>query len=128
MLKTSSCVAAKWYSCPPPARAMIVWLRLRAASWGMETKPVFDSDKQLLAVLEMLEECRSALAASGNRDTAHLVSVAALDVSMKLNRIGDAELKLLCDAMVAKELAGDWESETSPSRMPGERPLLRVVK
>jgi hypothetical protein len=110
----------------------------------METDPVSNSDEQLLAVLAMLEECRSALAASGNRDSAHLVSVAALDVRMKLNRIGDAELRLLCDAMAAKEPAEDARQETkrlqeerlqqaeplreeSSQTLP-RRPLLRVIK
>ena len=81
----------------------------------METDPVSDSDEQLLAVLARLEECRSALAACGNRDSAHLVSVAALDVRMKLNRIGDAELKLLCEAMAAKEVAEGGPQGTKPS-------------
>jgi hypothetical protein len=99
----------------------------------METYPVFNSDEQLLAVLAMLEECRSALAASGNRDSAHLVSVAALDVRMKLNRIGDAELKLLCDAMAAKDNAeggphGASLHEAQSLQAPTRRPLLRVVK
>jgi hypothetical protein len=110
----------------------------------METDPVSNSDEQLLAVLAMLDECRSALAASGDRDSAHLVSVAALDVRMKLNRIGDAELKQLCEAMAAKEDAADARHEVKPEvRSSSEvkpsyedlspqaaprRPLLRVVK
>jgi hypothetical protein len=94
----------------------------------MEMAPVLNSDEQLLAVLAMLEECRSALAASGNRDSAHLVSVAALDVRMKLNRIGDAELKLLCDAMMVKQLAEDGPQEVRSSQASSSRPLLRVVK
>jgi hypothetical protein len=100
----------------------------------METDPVFNSDEHLLAVLAMLEECRSALATSGNRDSAHLVSVAALDVRMKLNRIGDADLKLLCEAMAAKEEAGGGPREANSlheatsSQTPPRRPLLRVVK
>jgi hypothetical protein len=108
--------------------------------------PVPNSDEQLLAVLAMLEECRSALTAIGNRDSARLVSVAALDVRMKLNRIGDAELKLLCEAMMAKEDAEDAPHEAtssssvksssairpsyedgSPQAAP-RRPLLRLVK
>ncbi len=125
---------------------MVIRLRPCAASQGMETDPVFDSDERLLAVLAMLEECRSALAANGNRDSAHLVSVAALDVRMKLNRIGDAELRLLCEAMAAKEEAKEAPHESRPSsevRSSSEvrpsyedeasqsaprRPLLRVVK
>jgi hypothetical protein len=106
----------------------------------METDPVPNSDEQLLAVLAMLEECRSALTATGNRDSAHLVSVAALDLRMKLNCIGDAELKLLCEAMVAKEdaEAAPREVKSSARARPSyenasaqaepRRPLLRVVK
>jgi hypothetical protein len=112
---------------------MVVQLWPCAASQGMEADPVSNSDEQLLAVLAMLEECRSALAASGNRDTAHLVSVAALDVRMKLNRICDAELKLLCDAMATKQLVGGGPQEANSleaksSQAPTRRPLLRVVK
>lgn len=76
----------------------------------------------------MLEECRSVLAAGGNCDTAHLVSVAALDIRMKLNRISDAELKLLCDAMVRKELAEEGPREAQSSQSPRQRPLLRLIK
>lgn len=86
----------------------------------------------------MLEQCRSILAASGNNDSAHLVSVAVLDVRMKLNRIGDAELKLLCDAMAARGLAEEGPKEIKPAeaRSSGptssdagaHRPLLRLVK
>jgi len=125
-------LAAKWYSYPTAVHAMINRLRLRAASQGMETHPVSNSDEQLRAVLAMLEECRTALAAAGNRDTAHLVSVAVLDIRMKLNRIGDDELRLLCDAMAAREFAADAPQyishESRSSSVAGQRPLLRVVK
>ena len=107
--------------------AKVVSLRPHAASSVMETGPVLNSDEQLVAVLTMLEECRSALVASGNRDSAHLVSVAALDVRMKLNRIGDAELKLLCEAM-ANHLAADGPSDATSSQDLRLRPLFRVVK
>jgi hypothetical protein len=94
----------------------------------MEVDPVSNSDEQLVAVLAMLEECRSVLAASGNRDSAHLVSVAALDVRMRLNRIGDAELKQLCEAITAKELADNASGEATSTDVSLQRPLLRVVK
>ena len=45
-----------------------------------------NSDEQLLAVLARLEDCRTALTACGDRETAQLVSVAILDLRMKLNR------------------------------------------
>jgi hypothetical protein len=82
---------------------------------------VVDSDEQLLSVLATLEECRAALAGGGNPETAHLVSVAILDLRMKLNRITDAELKALCDEMLPAEAATDKPP-------PRRRPLLRLVK
>jgi hypothetical protein len=87
---------------------------------------VSSSEEQLLTVLARLEECRAALVAGGNRESAQLVSVAVLDLRMKLNRIGDAELKALCDEM----LPGEGASERDPKSQvaPRRRPLLRVVK
>ena len=77
-----------------------------------------NSDERLLTVLETLEECRAALLDIGKNDTAHMVSVAILDLRMKLNRIADAELKALCEEIMLPESEGQ-------SR---RRPPLRVVK
>jgi hypothetical protein len=85
------------------------------------------SDERLLAILETLEECRVGLLAGGLRDSAHLVSVAILDVRLRLHRIDDAELKALCDEM----LAGNSSPRLRDSKLaPGGkgRPLLRLVK
>jgi hypothetical protein len=57
---------------------------------------VVNPDEHLLSVLEMLDESRAILRESGREETAQLVSVAILDLRMKLNQIGDAELKVLC--------------------------------
>jgi hypothetical protein len=78
---------------------------------------VAQSDEQLLSILATLDECRAALRRAGKDDTAHLLSVAVLDLRMKLNHISDAELRAFCDEMLLHE-------ERSPRR----RPLLRVVK
>jgi hypothetical protein len=87
---------------------------------------VFDSDERLLSVLATLEECRVALANGGNPETAHLVSVAVLDLRMKLNRITDAELRALCDEISPIDATTD---KTCDSRPPlRRRPLLRLVK
>jgi hypothetical protein len=87
---------------------------------------VFDSDERLLSVLATLDECRAALASGGNPETAHLVSLAILDLRMKLNRITDAELKALCDEMLPTEAATNKARDPkSPAR---RRPLLRLVK
>ena len=90
----------------------------------METETVVNSDEQLLAVLAMLEECRAALVESGNRETAHLVSIAVLDARMKLSRISEDELIALCEEMMPDKIAEELRSEEGPRR----RPLLRVVK
>ena len=57
-------------------------------------------EENLRAVLATLEECQASLIMNGDRDTAHLVSVAILELRIKLNRIEDSELKALCDAML----------------------------
>jgi hypothetical protein len=97
----------------------------------MERSPVINSDEQLLSVLATLEACRATLVAGGNRDTAQLVSVAILELRMKLNGIDDADLKALCDEMVPdedasaeRERARDAKSSAGQRR----RPLLRLVK
>lgn len=59
-----------------------------------------NSDEQLLFVLETLEQCRAALHENGRDETAQLVSVAILDLRMKLNQIGDAELRVLCEEIM----------------------------
>ena len=86
-----------------------------------------NSDEQLIAVLATLEQCRAALAASGNRESAHLVSVAVLDLRMKLNRLSEEDLKSLCDEMVQ---ADNPDKLRDPKLQPGQRrqPLLRLVK
>jgi hypothetical protein len=51
-------------------------------------------------VLATLEECQMTLVQGGDRDTAQLVAVAILELRIKLNKIQDSELKVLCDAML----------------------------
>jgi hypothetical protein len=84
------------------------------------------SDERLVSILEMLEECRAGLAASGHRDSADLVSMAILDVRTRLHRIGDAELQALCDEMLADDASPRLRDTEPPSRK--RRPPLRVVK
>jgi hypothetical protein len=57
-------------------------------------------EENLRAVLASLEECHASLIMNGDRDTAQLVSVAILELRIKLNQINDSELKALCDAML----------------------------
>lgn len=85
------------------------------------------SNERLYPVLTRLEECRGLLIDSGDRETALLVSVAILDLRMKLHRIADSELKGLCDAMTPAEPARRSLDSKSPH---GQRrlPLLKLVK
>ncbi len=84
-------------------------------------------DERLASILEMLEECRAGLAASGNRESAELVSMAILDVRMRLHRIGDAELRALCDEMMADD-GSPRRRDTRPVPGRKRRPLLRLVE
>jgi hypothetical protein len=74
--------------------------RLYLASSVTEKKLVTNSEQRLHAVLATLEECHAALVLAGDRDTAQLVSVAILELRIKLNQIDDSELKALCDAVL----------------------------
>jgi hypothetical protein len=85
---------------------------------------VVNSEEHLLSVLEMLEECRAVLRESGRDETAQLVSVAILDLRMKLNQIGDGELKILCEEIMRAEEQGASDGRATRRR----HPLLRVVK
>jgi len=104
------------------------------ASSVTEKTLVANSEERLFAILATLEECQAALVASGNRETAQLVSVAILELRIKLNRIADSELKALCDAMVQdEELSEAPRDPKSPRGSPqgqGGRPAvsLKLVK
>jgi hypothetical protein len=104
--------------------------RLHLASSVTEKTLVTNSEQRLHSTVTTLEESRAALVASGNREAAQLVSVAILQLRMKLNRIADAELKALCDAM----MPADVPTKQSPRlKLPqGQRrrvaALLKLVK
>ncbi|MGA9090357.1 MAG: hypothetical protein WB420_14755 [Bradyrhizobium sp.] len=75
-------------------------LRLYLASSVTEETLVANSEEKLQAVLATLEQCQAALVLGGDRDTAQLISVAILELRIKLNQIDDSELKALCDSML----------------------------
>jgi hypothetical protein len=57
------------------------------------------------------------------------LSVAVLGLRMKINRIGDSELKALCDAMLADDDGPPQSSqETRSPQGPRQPPLLKLVK
>jgi hypothetical protein len=89
---------------------------------------VVNSEEQLLAILAMLEECRAALVTNGNPQTAHLVSVAALDVRMKLSGISEDELIALCEEMMPSDIAAEGLRGSRSAQAPRRRALLRLVK
>src|SRR5258708_37547281 len=89
---------------------------------------VANSEERLQSVLATLEQCRTALIDSGSRETAQLVSVAILELRMKLNRIADSDLKALCDAMLPDEAPVDRSEQAKPQHTQRRRPLLKLVK
>jgi len=92
----------------------------------MEETLVANSEERLRVILATLEQCRAGLIDSSNRETAQLVSVAILELRMKLNRITDQELRALCDAVVQDDTAA--ERLQYPKPPPRRRPLLTLVK
>ena len=81
-------------------------------------------------MLATLEECQASLIRSGDLDTAQLVSVAILELRIKLNRIEDSELKALCDAMVRETEASSKTVSAKPQEGSRPRPpvSLKLVK
>ena len=68
------------------------------------------------------------LLASTSRETAELVSVAILELRMKLHRIGDSELKALCDAMLPDDVSAERPHDPRSPQGQRRRPLLKLVK
>ena len=87
-----------------------------------------NSDERLQSVLATLEDCRADLTAGGERETALLVSVAILELRMKLNRITGLELKALCEAMLPEDAAVERSHDLQSPQGQGRRPLLKLVK
>lgn len=80
-------------------------------------------------MLATLEECQASLIMNGDRDTAHLVSVAILELRIKLNRIEDTELKALCDAMLRDdETAKPIQQKPQENARPRSPVSLKLVK
>jgi hypothetical protein len=104
--------------------------RFYLASSVTEKMLVANSEERLHSILETLEECQAALVASGNRNTAQLVSVAILELRIKLNRIADSELKALCDAMLRDEASSEQQRDPRSSQGQGGRLAvsLKLVK
>lgn len=87
-----------------------------------------NSEARLRSILATLEECRDALIHSSDRETALLVSVAVLELRMKLNRIADSDLRALCDAMLPDEAPAERSQQAKSQQAQRRRPLLKLVK
>jgi hypothetical protein len=101
--------------------------RLYLASSVSEKTLVAKSEERLHSVLTTLEQCRAVLAETTNRETVQLLSVAILQLRMKLNQVADSELKALCDAMVPDDGTAEG-SEDPKSQDQRRRALLKLVK
>lgn len=82
---------------------------------------------RLQSTLATIEQCQASLANDGEHDTADLLSVAILQLRMRLKGVTDAELKLLCDAQAAQEQAACDPKAPRRRRRRG-RPTLKLVK
>jgi hypothetical protein len=88
---------------------------------------VANSEERLRSVLAMLEQCQAVLDGS-DRETALLVSVAILELRMKIYRITDSELKALCDAMLPNEVPAEKSQQPKPPQGQRRRSLLKLVQ
>lgn len=90
---------------------------------------VANPEDRLHVLLATLEECQAALVSGGDRDTAQLLSVAILELRIKLNRIEDSELKALCDAMLREAEAAERPNQPKSQEATLRRPVtLKLVK
>ena len=64
---------------------------------------VSDSDAHLRSVIADLEESRAALVESTNLEAAQILAMALLQLRMRLHRVADSELKVLCQAVQLQE-------------------------
>ena len=101
--------------------------RLYLASSVSDKTLVASSEERLHSVLAALEQCRVVLTDSADRETAQLLSVAILQLRMKLNQVSDQDLKALCDAMVPDDPAEATQDPKS-SQSERRRASLKLVK
>ena len=88
-----------------------------------------NSEERSPSILATLEQCQASLANDAEHDTADLLSVAILQLRMKLKGVTYTELKLLCDAQAAEEQAQAARNRKAPrGRRRRGRPVLRLVK
>jgi hypothetical protein len=102
------------------------WVYL--ASSVQEDTLAANLEERLRTTLATLERCQASLANDAEHDTADLLSVAILQLRMKLKGVTDSELKLLCDVRAQEQAkAARNEKAPRPRRRRG-RPFLKLVK
>ncbi|HKU08657.1 MAG TPA: hypothetical protein VJR30_21535 [Bradyrhizobium sp.] len=109
----------------PPAGSSSIHL---ASSIPAETLAE-NIEERLRSALATLERCQASLANDAEHDTADLLSVAILQLRMKLKGVSHSELKLLCDVQAAEEQAQAARNPKAPrGRRRRGRPVLRLVR
>jgi hypothetical protein len=84
-----------------------------------------NKEERLNSVLATLQECREAL--GDCRDTAQLVSLAILQLKLKLSRVADQELKDLCEAIMPDEMLAEASPDSKAPDDPGRRRSTRLT-
>jgi hypothetical protein len=98
------------------------------ASSITEKARVANLQRRTRSALASLEKCRADLLADADTETAKLVSLAILQLRMKLNRIGEADMKALCDAMTQR-LASTGGAKLAPQGGRGHiATALKLIK
>jgi len=97
------------------------------ASSLTESALVARSEKQLRTILVKLQDCRKALLDANSVETAELVSLAVLQLQMKLNRVSDRELIALCDEVI-QVVGGPAKDQVRQKLRRRHSPALRLVK
>lgn len=110
----------------PPTALPSIYL---ASSMPAETLAA-NAQARLRSTLATLEQCQASLANDAEHDTADLLSVAILQLRMKLKGVTHSELKLLCDLQAAAEEQA--QAPRNPKAPRGRRrrgrPVLKLVK
>jgi hypothetical protein len=88
-----------------------------------------NAQARLCSTLATMERCQASLANDAEHDTADLLSVAILQLRMKLKGVTHSELRLLCDVQAAEEKARAAHNPKAPRvRRRRGGPLLKLVK
>jgi hypothetical protein len=85
-------------------------------------------EARLRTTLATLERCQASLANDAEHDTADLLSVAILQLRMKLKGVTDSELKLLCEVRAAAQEQASRSQKAPRGRRRRGRPVLKLVK